>query len=238
MTERWGVVPAAGRGERFNGGVPKQYLHVAGGCVLDHSLDALLRGGRLRAVAVAVAEDDARWAQTRHSADPRVMLCTGGASRVRSVRCALELLGAHAQDDDWVVVHDAVRPCLSQRDLSSLIEGLGGDEIGGLLVAPASDTLKQIRRGGGAVERTLKRDRVMRALTPQMFRYGLLTAAVDEALRRSVEIGDEAQAMELAGHNVRVVEGDGANVKLTYPHELPLIEAWLARAAPPDAPGG
>ena len=203
--------------------------------MLDHSIAALLRGDVLRAVVVSISEDDVLWQRTRHSGDPSVTTCVGGTNRMRSVMCALDTLKERADEGDWVLVHDAVRPCLSGRDLSSLIEELGsGDGVGGLLVAPVSDTMKQVRHdaaGRLTVERTLDRGRLVRALTPQMFRFGLLAAAIDHALRKGVEVGDEAQAMEFAGHAVHAVEGDGANVKLTYPHELPLIEDWLARNA-------
>ncbi len=235
MSDYWGVVPAAGCGERFDADTPKQYVRVAGDCVLDHSLAALLRGGTFRAVVVSLAEDDARWPQTRHSKDPRVMTCGGGASRARSVLSALELLREQAVSrDDWVVVHDAVRPCLDARELSKMITALSDDKIGGLLAAPASDTMKRVGRKnspGFVVEETLDRERVMRALTPQMFRFGLLHDAIDAALDGGREPGDEAQAMELAGHRVRAVAGDGANIKLTHAYELPMVEAWLTRHA-------
>ena len=229
-TDRWGIVPAAGCGERFSGNTPKQYLHVAGGFIIDHALDALLSCGGFRAVAVSLAGDDNLWAKTRYSSDPCVLTCEGGASRAASVARALDLLQGRVKEDDWVMVHDAARPCLGKRELVSLIREVGDDEVGGLLVAPVPDTVKQIRHDGNVarVECTLARAWIARALTPQMFRYSLLVSALDEARRKGIEVNDEAQAMELAGYSVRAVEGSVSNIKLTYPHELPLVEDWLA----------
>ena len=237
MTGYWGVVPAAGSGERFGADTRKQYIRVRGACLIDHSLAALLRGKSLRVVVVSLAEDDATWPRTRHSGDPRVRTCGGGPSRAVSVMRALDFLRERAEDDDWVIVHDAVRPCLGRDDIESLVATLERDRVGGLLVAPVSDTIKQVFAAGASrltVERTLERRRVMRALTPQMFRFGLLADAIGDALRKGIEVGDEAEAMELAGHTVRAVEGSGANLKLTYRHELPLVESWLADNARRD----
>ena len=230
----WGVMPAAGRGERFASvglrDVPKQYVEVAGARVIEHSLAPLLRESRLEVVVVSLGADDKWWPQTHCAADPRVVTCIGGANRAQSVRNALGTLEGKAQDDDWVLVHDAVRPCLSQRELSALIETLDDDPVGGLLVTPVSDTMKTL--AGGTVERTLERDRTVHALTPQMFRFKALVAALAQAAENGVAVTDEAQAMECAGHEVRVVRGDAANVKLTYPYELRLIETWLENNPP------
>ena len=233
MAEYWGIVPAAGRGDRFKAGMPKQYLHVVGSYLIDHSLAALWRRDLFGGTVVSLAEDDVWWQQTRSSQHGRVITCRGGISRAQSVMNALRCLSAGAfgevTDDDWVLVHDAVRPCLSEQDLSALIESLSDDEVGGLLAAPGNDTLKLINAdaAGSRVVCSLERGTIMRALTPQMFRFGLLYRALDAALKKDIVVYDEAQAMELAGHGVRIVAGDGANVKLTYAHELPQVEAWL-----------
>ena len=244
MLNYWGVVPAAGCGERFGKPfgkrldpgaaveyLPKQYAPVAGARVIEHSLAALICPGVLRGVVVSLAAGDTLWSQTRYCDDPRVMTCQGGANRTQSVMNALHFLrGQAAKENDWIVVHDAVRPCLSEHDFSALMDTLGDDEVGGLLVAPVSDTLKRIdERPPSVVAQTLERSHVRRALTPQMFRFEALAEAIGGVLSRGLEVSDEAQAMELAGHAVRVVEGDGMNIKLTYPHELPLLEAWLTR---------
>ena len=230
MSDYWGVMPAAGCGERFSRDTPKQYIRIADACVLEHSLNSLLCSNKFVAVVVSLARDDTLWAQTKHSGDSRVMICEGGANRASSIMNALVCLQKVAKKDDWIVVHDAVRPCLDPRDLSSFIEELTDEKVGGLLVAPISDTVKKISHSNGSltvVEQTLDRKKIVRALTPQMFRFGLLFDAINDALSKSIEVSDEAQAMELAGHEVVAIEGDSGNIKLTYPHELPLIKSWL-----------
>ena len=229
MSGYWGVMPAAGRGKRFGGDTPKQYVRVADGLVIEHSLEALLRNGKLQRIVVSLADGDELWPRVRYSRDPRIVRCRGGESRGRSVMAALEALRGQAAPDDWVVVHDAVRPCLADRELSGLIEAVKGDDVGGLLVAPVNDALKQLsdRFDPPVVGRTLDRGDTMRALTPQMFRFGLLFAALGAALEKNTRIDDEAQAMEIAGHRVRAVTGEDCNLKLTHFCELPLVESWL-----------
>lgn len=238
MNSYWGVVPAAGCGERFGGAVPKQYMRVAGGFIVEHSLGVLLRHERLRKIVVSLADGDDFWPQVRYSEDPRIVRCRGGRSRAASVMSALEVLRDLAKADDWVVVHDAVRPCLKDRELSRFIESVGDDGVGGLLVFPVNDALKRLREGGGplVVERSLERRWVMRALTPQMFRFGPLYTAFRNVLDNDVEIDDEAQAMELSGYRVCAIEGEEYNVKLTRSCELPLIESWLKLNRPEGAP--
>lgn len=229
MNGYWGVVPAAGRGKRFGAAMPKQYIRVAGSSVLEHSLGVLLRYGRIRKVLVSLADGDDFWSQVRYSEDSRISCCRGGDSRAASVMRALEVLHSLAKADDWVVVHDAVRPCLKDRELSGFIKNVEGSDVGGLLVSPVNDALKRLREGGfpPVIECSLERKRVMRALTPQMFRFGLLFKALRDALDNGVDVDDEAQAMELAGHRVQVFEGQEYNVKLTHPCELPLVKSWL-----------
>ena len=229
MSNYWGVMPAAGSGKRFGGDIPKQYIRVAGDFVIEHSLRILLRNDKLDKVIVSLANGDDFWSQVHCGKDPRVIDCRGGESRALSVMAALEILGHKASTQDWVIVHDAVRPCLKDSELSGLIKTMERDSVGGLLIAPVNETIKRLRNQSRLpeVECTLDRECIVRALTPQMFRFGLLCEAIEAALSKGIETGDEAQAMELAGHRVRVVTGGGHNLKLTYAYELPLIESWL-----------
>ena len=224
----WGIVPAAGAGARMNGGVPKQYLPLAGASVLDRSLAALLGHPAMQGVVVALSAKDDRWSGSAFAGDARVLQCVGGHSRAESVRNALAALDGLAADDDWVAVHDAVRPCLRVADLARLLCEVGGEDAGAagaILVVPIADTLKQI--ADGYVEHTLDRDRVMRAVTPQVFRYAPLRAALEDAVARGGEVTDEAGAMERAGHPVKAVVGDAGNVKITYPDDLRYAEVSL-----------
>ena len=229
----WGVVPAAGVGARMNGGVPKQYLPLAGVSVLDRSLAALLKHPAMQGVVVALSARDDRWSGSAFARDARVLQCTGGRSRAESVANALAALDGLAAPDDWVAVHDAVRPCLRTADLERLLreaaavpaDAPGATAVGAILVVPIADTLKQVT--GGYVERTLDRDCVMRAVTPQVFRYAPLRAAMEDAVARGDAVTDEAGAMERAGHRVKAVVGDAGNVKITYPDDVRYAEVAL-----------
>ena len=175
MSERcWAVVPAAGVGRRMGGEVPKQYLELLGRKVIDHSLQRLLDHPRIEAAYVALAETDDEWAGTEHAGDARVVRVAGGVERCHSVLNALHALAAHAAADDWVLVHDAARPCLSAADLDHLIRQLTDHPVGGLLGIPVQDTLKRVS-ADSAVEETVPRRDLWQAYTPQMFRLDLLT---------------------------------------------------------------
>ncbi|MGA7966611.1 MAG: 2-C-methyl-D-erythritol 4-phosphate cytidylyltransferase [Gammaproteobacteria bacterium] len=224
----WAIVPAAGSGQRFGAGSPKQYQMAAGQPLLAHVLDLLLTATGIEGLVLATAASDTRWHDCVPKNNGRKLIAvTGGATRAASVRAALSALEGMAVADDWALVHDAARPCLAPQDLSRLLVELHDDPVGGLLAAPVVDTLK---RGdeSGHVTATEKRDGLWRALTPQMFRYGLLSSALDGALDAGVEVTDEACAMEWAGHTPRLVSGGVDNVKVTRAEDLALAEAILS----------
>jgi 2-C-methyl-D-erythritol 4-phosphate cytidylyltransferase len=224
-TERcWGVVPAAGIGSRMDAGLPKQYLQVAGATILEHSLNALLVSRRLAGVVVALHADDRRADRLSVFGDDRVQRVTGGEQRSDSVRAALAALLEQGEPRDWVLVHDAARPCLQASDLDRLIERVTTAGIGGLLATAIVDTVKQASEAG-LVACTLDRSVLWRAQTPQMFRLGELCAALDSAAVQGLSITDEASAMELAGHPVQLVPGSARNLKVTLPEDLQLA-AW------------
>jgi 2-C-methyl-D-erythritol 4-phosphate cytidylyltransferase len=157
--------------------------------------------------------------------DPRVHRCLGGDSRAASVANALAALPA--ADDDWVLVHDAARPCLPLPDLERLIDRVLDTGVGALLAQPVSDTLKR-GDAAGRVSGTVPRDNLWRAQTPQMFRVGELSRALAAAAASGAAVTDEASAMEAAGHPVQLVEGPACNLKITYGDDLPIAAAWLA----------
>jgi 2-C-methyl-D-erythritol 4-phosphate cytidylyltransferase len=224
---RWGVVPAAGRGERYGGRVPKQYERMLGRPVLSWSLASLLAESTLRSVVVALAPGDRRFGRLAEAADPRVETCTGGERRDVSVARALEALADRARDEDWVLVHDAARPCLDPGDIRALCAAVSDDPVGGLLASPVGDTLKQGDADGRSV-RTVSRDGLWRALTPQMFRYGLLKRALALCAERGRTVTDEASAVEALGLRPILVPGRGDNVKLTVAADRELAAAILA----------
>lgn len=227
MPRAWAVVPAAGTGTRMGAAVAKQYLPLRGRPLLEHALAPLLACERIDAVVLVVARYDRRW-QEFAPGNERLLTAIGGERRCDSVSSGLERLADRAADDDWVLVHDAARPCLSSVELASLFETLADDPVGGLLAVRLADTLKAADASGRVV-RTVPRDGLWRALTPQMFRYGLLRRALADAIAAGVAVTDEAAAIEHAGHRPVLVEGCAANLKVTDPEDLALAEAVLRR---------
>ncbi len=231
MSERvWAVVPAAGSGRRMGGALPKQYLRVAGRTLLEHSLRALAAHPAVEAIVVAISADDPHWDAAVRALDTPLWVAPGGAERCHSVLNGLTFLRARAAIDDWVLVHDAARPCLRRGDLDRLIDAARGHPSGGLLAVPAKDTMK--RAGANlAVEHTVARGGLWHALTPQMFRLGPLHDAIEQALEAGGVVTDESSAMEYMGHHPLLVEGHADNIKITRPEDLPLAEFFLSRLA-------
>lgn len=213
---------------------PKQYLPLVGAPVLSWSLRPLLAEPRIRAVVLMVAPDDDRMAALPEAGNPRLQVVIGGAERQDSVRAGLAALAGQAAEQDWVLVHDAARPCLHPDDLGRLLTCTEDAAFpGGLLVAPVTDTLKRAD-GDGRVAQTICREGLWRALTPQMFRWGPLLAALAAAERDGVRVTDEAQAMERLGHAVELVPGRSDNLKITHPEDLVLAQAILAARGATD----
>lgn len=221
----WVVIPAAGVGSRMQADRPKQYLPLGGRTLIEHTLDCFLGQPGLSGLVVCLAEQDPWWPTLACAADPRITRATGGRERADSVLSGLHRLGGlGAQDADWVLVHDAARPNLTESDLHRLLEALQNDPVGGLLAVPVRDTLKQAD-AQGRVSATPDRSQFWQAYTPQMFRLGALRQALVEALACGALITDEASAMERAGLAPRLIEGRADNIKITRPEDLD----WLNR---------
>lgn len=227
ICSHYAVVPAAGAGSRFGGTQPKQYELIAGRPMLEHTVRALGSCREIACVFVVLAPGDDRFARCSWSglAAEVVPLYCGGPSRACTVFNALMAIRDRADDSDWVLVHDAARPCVSQAELQRLFEALENDEVGGLLALPVADTLK---RGDteARVVATEPRDGLWRALTPQMFRYRLLVEAMHRA--KSDGVTDEAAAIEGLGLHPRLVSGATTNIKVTYAEDLALAAAIIA----------
>jgi 2-C-methyl-D-erythritol 4-phosphate cytidylyltransferase len=221
----WAVVPAAGVGKRMNADRPKQYLELAGKTVIEHTLLRLLSAEVFTAVAVAISEEDPYWPDLDVSAHKKIITAAGGKERADSVLSALKAIRTVASDDDWVLVHDAARPCITTIDIHHLIDSLKTDEIGGILALSSHDTLKSVQ-GDNVIVGTLDRSHIWRALTPQMFRYGLLKNAL-EAAEGNAAITDEASALELQGMQPKIVEGRPDNIKITRPEDLALAQFYM-----------
>lgn len=227
----WAVVPAAGRGARFGGDVPKQYLEVAGRSVLEHALRALLSHPRVDGATVALSPEDTLWPGWTTLCGKPVLRCEGGGERADSVLAALHALPVSVPGDALVLVHDAARPNLTVSDLDRLIEAAMESRDGAILAAPMRDTLK--RAGSdGCIAATESREALWRALTPQAFRRDALVGALESARASGVAITDEAMAIERAGGRPVLVEGREDNLKITTPADLRLAEFLLpARSA-------
>ena len=220
----WAVVPAAGVGKRMNADRPKQYLELSGRTVIEHTLSRLLQANVFSAVAVAISVEDPYWPELDIAKHELVITAPGGKERADSVLSGLNAIREKANDDDWVLVHDAARPCLTATDIHLLIDTLVNDDVGGILALSSHDTLKNVQ--GYDILGTLDRRVIWRALTPQMFRYGLLKTALEEA-EGNPAVTDEASALELKGLKPKIVEGRPDNIKITRPEDLGLARFFM-----------
>lgn len=232
----WAVLPAAGIGKRMLAGtaqgIPKQYLEIQGKTILQHTLETISRIEALDGIVLVLAENDSWWSQLDVNIPMPLLTVTGGSQRADSVVNGLHALTEKAQDKDWVLVHDVVRPCVRIEDINKLIETLVNHDTGGILATPVTETLKEVAPGTGptqSVTRTVPREHFWLAGTPQMFRYGLLKTALEDALKNNASITDEAHAMENAGHVVTLVPGSKDNIKVTHEEDLFLAESILDR---------
>lgn len=226
MPRHYAIVPAAGSGSRFGAEKPKQYLDLLGRPLIFHTLAALCACPDIERVWVVLAPDDPWWPRYDWSelgAKLETVRC-GGATRAESVSNGLQAAAMVATDDDWVLVHDAARPCLSPAMLDALFADLANDPVGGILAVPVADTLKRAD-AEQRVAATEPRDGLWQAQTPQMFHYGLLC----DALQKCRDVTDEAGAVEALGLKPKLVRGDATNLKVTYPADLPLA-AMILRA--------
>jgi 2-C-methyl-D-erythritol 4-phosphate cytidylyltransferase len=231
MARLFALVPAAGGGARFGGTVPKQYAPLAGRPMLAWTLDRLLGTLAFDAIAVAVAADDLHYDGAIGAREGVTAMRCGGPTRAQTVRNALQALAGACRDDDWILVHDAARPCVPRDALERLVAQLEDEVTGGLLAIPVADTLK---RSDGDIDTprvSCTEDRVglWQAQTPQMFRYGVLVRACRQAA--AVDFTDEAQAVEALGLKPRLVRGSQFNVKVTFSDDLLLAAAILESQA-------
>ncbi len=217
----WVVIPAAGSGSRMQQSIPKQYLNLAGRAVIEHTLALFVDRVDIAGVTVCLPADDQTFQTLEMAAHKKVVVTPGGDSRAQSVLNGLRSLNAGS--NDWVLVHDAARPCLSSYLLDHLIKQLLNDELGGILAMPAKDTLKR-SDANGQIAQTIDRSAVWQAQTPQMFRFGILLDCLERALLEGIEITDEASALEAFSYKPRLIESDARNLKITTPEDLVFAE--------------
>lgn len=233
MTRLWPIIPAAGVGSRMHADRPKQYLPVCGEWLIDHTLRTFLTYPAFSHVVLVLSERDPYFEQCHFAHHERIIRADGGQERADSVLSGLHALAGLAHDDDWVLVHDVARPCLQHSDLDLLIQSVSqySPHCGGLLATATRDTMKRghvLVAGQVAVQHTVERDQLWHALTPQMFRYGLLKHALQCALDEGVSITDESSAIEAQGHQPLLIEGRADNIKVTRPADLALAALFLS----------
>ncbi|MBX3704494.1 MAG: 2-C-methyl-D-erythritol 4-phosphate cytidylyltransferase [Steroidobacteraceae bacterium] len=226
MAERiWFVIAAAGASTRYGGATPKPWLRIGRRSLLEHGLRALSAVPGICGGVVVTVAGERRFRSLPAGARRGVVTASGGPTRALSVLNGLRAL-VTAEPEDWVLVHDAARPCLPRRDLLGLVAECRRDPVGGLLALPVADTLKQADEEGRCA-RTLPRERIWRAQTPQMFRHGQLMRALAHALAEGFDPTDEAAAIEGLGLRPRLVEGSPLNMKVTRPGDLALAQAAM-----------
>ncbi len=221
----WVVIPAAGTGSRMAAEIPKQYLEIAGKTILEHTLNRFFEHQNITGVVLAISPDDHYWEQLDIQSAKPLIMAVGGAERCHSVLSALQTLERHADQQDWVLVHDAARPCLRSEDIDKLIEEVADHNVGGLLAAPVRDTMK--RSIDNVVTETVERAGLWHALTPQMFRLSDLKLALENSLQKGFVVTDEAQAMESMNMMPLLIEGHVDNIKITRPQDLEIATHYL-----------
>jgi len=229
----WAVVPAAGVGKRMGSDIPKQYLELHNKAVIEHSCQRLLDHEKITGIVVALGRDDEYWADIKLQTTKPVIRVDGGEERCHSVLNALNELLSCCDDDsvdvqahDWVLVHDAARPCLRSSDIDLLIEQLNTHAVGGILALPVRDTMKR-QLADQSIDQTVDRDGLWHALTPQMFTLEMLQQAMTDAIESGFMITDESSAIEHMGLNPLLVEGHEDNIKITRKPDLKLAEMYL-----------
>lgn len=221
------VVPASGIGQRMNSTIPKQYIILENGLtILDQCLNTILSNELISGFIVALDKKDSYFKSSNFAKDPKLIsIATGGKERFNSVLNALNALDQNAKPNDWVLVHDAVRPCIRKEDINKLIEEVADDKVGGILANRIVDTVKQINNGG--LVSTIDRQKLYIAQTPQMFRYAILKDSIEKAIKSNMHITDESEALESLNYSIRIVEGSSSNIKITTQEDIHLANYFL-----------
>jgi len=217
----WAILPAAGIGRRMGSSKPKQYLLVNGVPVISCTLQRLAAVPYVHKIVVVLHADDGYWSELDIGQDKRIVTTIGGEERSQSVLNGLKFIEPQARADDWVLVHDAVRPCVRCADIEHLIASLENHPVGGLLGFPVDNTLKRLDENGNVIS-TIDRDACWNALTPQMYRFGLLLDAIERVVSDSGQATDETAAIERLGHKPKMIKGSKDNLKITHDSDLVL----------------
>jgi 2-C-methyl-D-erythritol 4-phosphate cytidylyltransferase len=226
----WAIVPAAGIGRRMQTKIPKQYLNVNGRPIIETSLARIGALSYVRQIVVMLNPQDRVWPTLGLEQNEKIVCQPGGDNRYESVLNGLRHLESIAADNDWVLVHDAARPCVRLKDINNLLNEIADHPVGGLLGAPVDNTMKLVDENDDVV-RTVDRVNVWSAYTPQVFRFRLLLDALIAVDKSEKTVTDEATAIETLGHKPRMVLGHRDNIKITQPQDLSLAEQILSSQA-------
>ncbi|MCP3697670.1 MAG: 2-C-methyl-D-erythritol 4-phosphate cytidylyltransferase [Aliivibrio sp.] len=221
------IVPAAGVGSRMKADRPKQYLVLNGKTILEHTIEQLLSYPLIENVVVAITDGDPYFPELAIAQDSRVIRVSGGKERADSVLSGLSYVQEN-QLTEWVMVHDAARPCIRHSDIEKLIDDVIPEHVGGILATPVRDTMKQANTDT-TIEKTIDRSVLWHALTPQLFTAELLYLALKIGLDKGLSITDESSAIELMGHQPKLVQGRADNLKITQPEDLDLAAFYLQK---------
>mgnify|MGYP001212380035 CR=1 FL=1 len=225
----WVVVPAAGIGKRMGIDIPKQYISALGKTIIEHTLDKFVYRKDVRGILVAVSESDQYWPTLGVSKNDKITKVLGGEERYESVYNSLCKLEEIADDDDWVLVHDAVRPCITSLTIDRFVTDLNyQDGVGGILALPCSETMKRVNTNY-QIEETIDRKYIWHAQTPQMFKYKKLHLALQKTIEENVFVTDEAMAMELSNHKPLLIRGEHDNIKITNQFDIKHLELFLSQ---------
>ena len=223
------IVPASGVGTRMGSSTPKQYLRLENGLtIIDQCLETLLEIKLISGFVVALSSTDSFFQSSHFYNHSKILaIAEGGKERFNSVLSALNSLNETAQPNDWVLVHDSVRPCIKKSDIEKLIREVSNDSIGGILATSAIDTVKE-KNASGSIK-TIDRKKLYMAQTPQMFRFGILKEAIESAIRMGGRITDESEAIEKLGHSVKIIGGSSSNIKITAKDDIDLANYFLKK---------
>jgi len=222
----WVVIPAAGVGKRMGVDKPKQYISVNDKTILEHTINCFINREEIEAIVVVISKADEYWSDLEISKHEKIITAPGGDERYHSVANGLQVLQDKAKEHDWVLVHDAARPCLNQSAIDRLMIELRTHEVGGILALPCRDTMKRANESSEIVD-TVERESLWHAQTPQMFKYEKLNAAIEKILSDNIIITDEAMAMELSGYKPLIIQGHLENIKITHKDDLQYLEHYL-----------
>lgn len=221
----WCVVPAAGIGTRMQSSVPKQYLKLGRATILDTTLERLLSCEAIENIVVCVQHGDPYWKESMFATHSQITVVIGGEERSDTVLNGIQAIKQQASSNDWVLVHDAARPCVRRSDIDLLTSAALANQLGAILASPIHDTIKKV--SNSLSEETLDRSTLWRALTPQLFKLNELEQALISAKQENKVVTDEASAIEQFNKPVQIIKGHSDNIKVTSPADLNLAMYYL-----------